>query len=569
MEKIIPVRGLGTSGASEDMAPQELPLSVWSSAENVLFVDGKAINKPKDLEVLKGVNGQVLWAALRYNYSTRKPELVYVSRDAAGTDNIYLLSDDDLLEGSTTPHGRLVSRTGGYTPLDPDTQFWNGFVANGCVVLTNGVDAPQVLQQTDTTFKDLPGWPAGYTAKAMGAWRSVWVAMNVHDPNAPAGYQDKPTMLMYSTPIPDIGQVPTTWEPLDANNQPTGAGFLYLNETDGEIVTGEKLGDYFIVYKTDSIVRLEYTGSIDDPFHARTISFTKGALGTHSVLKAEGVHFVIDGSDIYRFNGEQIESLIEGKYRKTFDREIGLSSGAKDNRLAIDTTTGYLYVFTRTAGSLKFDKAHAFAYKTGTWSRLSLGEVDEVQFGSLMTTSGKDAAGFDNTQEAYDTASRVFDKTSVTSLLYQTFYFKSGRVYVMGQPRVAQEGASCVLKKHAIDFDEVGITQAYSKSIVRIWPLLSNSTGYLILKIWGHRTPTEVVPEENKRLYVIDMSTDERFDVRVNGKYISMELIIDTDLAANWNQYTFQNYKQPPPADQVYHMELTGLDIDLQVMQER
>lgn len=570
---VIKVRGVSTQGISEDVPASELPLEMFSYGENLTFTDGRIENTPELEETLAGVHGEVLWLSTRYNQTTKEPEIIYVSRED-GVDNIYIIKQENLGNTDGTQKGINASRVGGYTAIEINRfSKWQGFSANGVVVLTNGINEPQVLMPTSDQFIDLPNWKPELRCKAMMPFKGVWVAMNISDSTAPVGQENKTNMVMWSEALADVGTYPNSWEPTDL----TGSGFSFLTETGGGVVTGAALRDYFLIYKTDSIVRMDYTGDVFNPFIFRTLDYENGIWSSNSVVQLSDRHFVVCSSDIVMTNGIETQSVSGGKVQNELARLIYNNPNTRDVVLSPDFKRGHIYVLAKTTilGE-PVTQSYVYNYKTGIWSRRKVidGVVDYTTFLPMLEGTATEASSWEDEAGSWDELAvnfeNTWDATRIASVTNNPAVIYNNKVYVYMDYRNRETGDEFLLKKHDIDFDGVqGVDSTFIKSLTNLYPVSTKGRGYLILKIWGHSTAGQEVDESSKKNYVIDLASDHKFDVRVSGRYISYELSMDKDIVSNWESYNFQNYITKPTSQPLVYFDLSGVEYDLSLTQRR
>ena len=575
---IVKVRGIGSAGISEDVPPSELPLSMFSYGEDIVYKDGKLENTPLLDKTLKGVHGEVVWLTLRYNQVTKEPEVVYVGRDANGFDRLYIIKDSNLANTDGTEKGVDASRASAGNPYSiiPSNRFsrWQGFSSNGVVVLTNGSDIPQVLMPDSDTFIDMPNWSVSKRCKSIVAFKGLWVAMNITDQTELSIAQNKTTMVMWSSPLTDIGTVPGSWDPVDQ----TGAGFNFLADTGGAILSGMALSDTFLIYKTDSVIRMDYTGDATNPFYFRTIFQDRGAWSATSIVPLNDKHLVISSYDVYITDGMTYQSVAQGKALDELSTAIFDNPSTEDIVVAPDYSQKHIGVLVKSNElGQKVTRTYNYNYDNGEWSRRSPveGYIDYVTFLPLLETNASATPTWDSTAYSWadvdDTLyESQWDSTSVKGLVSRLAVIQGSEMYTYGKFRARTNGTSFTLKKYDIDFDEIqGVDSSVIKSINALYPITTKAKGYLIVKIWGHDKPGEVVPEENKKFYVLNMEEEHRLDMRVSGRYISYEMFTDEDLVANWDGYSFGNYIEKPQNQPEIYIDLTGIDYNLTLNQRR
>lgn len=582
MAQTIPVRGIGTKGVSVDVSPSELSLEFFDDCSNVYVHDLKVKNTPKIEEVLKGSHGEVQWFGYLYDETTREPRVVYVSRDNTGDDTIQIIEPGDLLLVDGSQMGGDASRGAGYTNISSQPYMrWNGFIQNSTAVLTNGADVPQYLSLDVPTFVDLPGWNPAWSTRVIQPFRGVWIAMHMVDSSAAIAKERQPTVIRWSSPVADYASPPLFWDELDTGNQPTGAGFNVLGESPGEVVTGRTLKDSFLIYKTDSVVRMDYTGAFDAPFSFRTLFEDTGAWGPNSVCSIRNEHFVVGTNDVYITDGFQKRSVITARVKDIFDKLVFSSTKAHDVICTPHYGNEEVYVLIRTknAGGSYETKVLTYNYTQDQWFFRSIEGGSNVTFAGMGAASLQAPVVFDRWDEA-DTMSwdqgteSVEDQwnnfTDVLSISYLMFAIDN-KFYTYGAYRNAISGEDCYIRKSDMDFNQLAGTYSDRiKRVLRLYPIMDpESKGHLIFTLWGHDRPGQVVPESYKKQYLFDCSSDHKIDVSVSGRYVTMEIRTDSNLVANWLDYDFQNNPSIPLVQPVNLVSLAGIDLDLVANQRK
>ena len=219
----------------------------------------------------------------------------------AGLEKVYIFR--------ATTH-KEITKTGGYNATT--SIRWNGGLLGGVPILNNGVDPPQMwLPQDFSTpqlLQDLSNWPTGYTARVIRPFRNFLVALHLND-----GTTDFPQTLRWSHPA-DPGNVPVSWDIADPTRDAGQVDFL---ETPGRFIDSRQLGGVNILYKDDSIWRMQHIGG-DLIFNFAPISRLAGLLSTHAVAAFPGGHALITPDDIVVHNMTDPQSILEGRLRRWF-----------------------------------------------------------------------------------------------------------------------------------------------------------------------------------------------------------------------------------------------------------
>ena len=287
---IVPIREVGKYGVVKDIPPYAAPFGAWYDARNVEFRDMYVVKASGyQAEHTPSVSPYFLTSVLSGNQTY----FVY-----AGLAKVYGWYGDSEAD--------ITRASGDYT--GGETDYWNGTMFNGLMVLNNGVDAPQVWNtpSLSTRLTDLPNWPSGTTATIIRSFKNFLVALGVKTASL-----DDPRMVKWSTDA-DPGTVPSTWDPADATHN---AGEVSLSEGADRLVDCMTLGSVNILYGENSAWVMRYIG------YPYIFSFQKlfssiGLLAQGCVQEFLGRHFVVTMDDIVVHAGGQVESIISHKLRR-------------------------------------------------------------------------------------------------------------------------------------------------------------------------------------------------------------------------------------------------------------
>ena len=141
------------------------------------------------------------------------------------------------------------------------------FVFNELLIVNPAVDAPPQFTNAKVSagsLVELPGWLNDSTGSAIIArivrpFNNRLVAMSVLEEHGAGTGDDvyQPIDFLWSSHITTIASVAAaSWTASTTNT----AGDAFLLDTPGKILDGGQLGEFFIAYKSDSVVRVRETG---------------------------------------------------------------------------------------------------------------------------------------------------------------------------------------------------------------------------------------------------------------------------------------------------------------------
>ena len=199
------------------------------------------------------------------------------------------------------------------------------FVFNELLIVNPGVDAPP--QFTDAavgagSLAELPNWLNDSTGSAIIArivrpFNNRLVAMSILEEHGAGTGDDvyQPIDFLWSSHITTISSLAAaSWTAATSNT----AGDAFLLDTPGKILDGGQLGEFFIAYKSDSVVRVRETG---DTF----------VLAFESIFEDDGIystrcfanignaqHLVVGNYGVYLHDGQsQRQDIAKDKFKDT------------------------------------------------------------------------------------------------------------------------------------------------------------------------------------------------------------------------------------------------------------
>ena len=294
-------------GIVGDTSPYSSDAGVWTSGQNVQFVDGKTQKRKGYSQIFGrlGVSGSAdvtpYWAMPWNNGGTDYWIYAAGTHATNGAINVYRTT------GATSSPALITRSAGAYTI----SKKWNGGVLAGIAYVnsTAAVDKPQYISQGASVLADLPSanWPSTYqSAQVIRTFKQFLIAMNIE-----VSSTQQTNLVGWSDAISDYNALPT-WDITDATQD---AGAVELSSTDGKVLDGQSLKDVFIIYKEDAVWGMQQIGG-DFVFKFTNIFDDVGMLTDNCVASFDGKHFVVGRDDVYVHNGVTKESVISKRMRK-------------------------------------------------------------------------------------------------------------------------------------------------------------------------------------------------------------------------------------------------------------
>jgi hypothetical protein len=351
---------------------------------------------------------------------------------------------------------------------------------------------------------------APYHAERVVPYNGRLVAMNLYnDLGDGAGANDVSSSisLAYSSSIVALNSLSgVQWYAASTNS----AGSVLLTETPGRIVDASQLGDYLMVYKTDSVYRFFDTGS---PFYltGEAVFMEDGVLSERCVVDMGGnKHLVVGNYSIYMHTGgPEMVSLSDQKVEDDFYDDLPTSLEDRALTFAFhDTLNSEIWICYRdiSQDTNAADKgctiALIFDYVEGTFHKRSLPNVNDIIQTEVDGKPQIIAASLDT----------VAGSSSAGSLYILNGTYESGG-FMRWNAR------------------ELGAVDTL-KELNGLYPTSENS---FYIKVYSDNVPT-VHDMSTETAYLFDPTADYKEDFREAGRYytieISMNGVISPEISA-------------------------------------
>jgi len=507
---------IGRKGIVSDKASDLLDPKEWSDGNNIRFTEGRIIKMGGETEI---------WAS-----PTVAPHGLMPWNAASGylwlygsTATIYMVNSS----GTHTNVTRYTSSPGDDDYTAGTRPIWSGGVFNGVPILNhnNLTDPPQSWNSGNSRFEDLPNWPASTYTKIIRPFKNYLIAVDVTKSGTRYPYTVK-----WSDQA-DPGSVPGSWDETDATVE---AGENSLAETGGYILDCLPVGDTNIIYKEDAIWSMQYIGGAYI-FRFDGILNTTGILAPRCVAEFYRRHFVVGTNDVFLFNGQQAESVINERMRRwlynTIHGDYYLNTFVVPNYVAKEMWI----CFVETGHATTYcNKALIWNWSDNTWTIRDLDDMAHINYGQVATSTA---------------AAISFDSSSGTTFDNDTGTFGEGALNPAEWQLVGADPAGTRLLH--IDDDYTFDGTSYDSYMERTGisftgqldqygnPLSDGSVRKFLRAIYPHIEITGDVTFDiyvgwQDRLedsitwtgpYTYDPATQDRVDCRVNGKYFAIKFV--------------------------------------------
>jgi len=497
--QITPEIDFSSVGLITDVPAHALPQGAWSDCLNVRVKDGS----------VQGVNSFEDSFTVHSNYSSSKPVAITQWTPAGSSFlNIAYIIKSEHVSDSANKGRVFVYNTGTQVtaeitdatlPFTIDDKYPPQlFVFNGLLICNPGTGMPTYITAGETTNGNLvvlPGWlsMAGTQyARIIRPFKNRLIAMSFFDDKGTASLSDDsayPVDFAWSSHITALDSLTgASWQASTTNT----AGDAFLTQTSGRILDGGQLGEFFIAYKTDAVVRVYETG---DTF----------ILGFDSIFEDDGIystrcfanigdsqHLVVGNYGVYLHDGQsQRQDIAKGIFQDTmFDLVKGSD---KDKSFTFQQTRDkevwFCFRETGTTGS-GCNKAFVFNYMNQSVHIRTLPDVTDLYETEI-----------DGQLAIYAAAdSPTIKQLSNTALESSGWFTRTD--------------------------DSLGSSDKY-KAINQIFPESTGSFKISIVSSGGPLTTSELDTQFNLKDKVYDPALTYKLDVRDSGRYLNMRVTMN------------------------------------------
>ena len=284
----LPIRNLGSTGVLTDPNPYNLPITGFTSGNNVRFDEGKVRRSP----VFRTVKNSLGF----------DPRAAFGVVPDSGFDTVLMVSDDYQIREYA--NNTVLNRSGSITATSDPRAFTMCSLAD--VVYINRPDRVPVFRVDGASnFADLTHWDSTWRTVSLRPFGDFMLALNVTE-----GATNYPNRVRFSNLV-SANSIPDSW---DENDTQKSAGFNDLVQMQTAIVDGAQLGTNFIIYSSTEAMLVEFVGGTFI-FNYRKLFSDEGCINQNCIAEADGKHFVFGTHDIYVTDGTTKVSICDEKTR--------------------------------------------------------------------------------------------------------------------------------------------------------------------------------------------------------------------------------------------------------------
>ncbi|MGZ5053314.1 MAG: hypothetical protein ACXWAT_00065 [Methylobacter sp.] len=509
---LVKVQNVGQIGLNKDLSQHELPVNAWTDCKNIRFLDGYA--------------SQFLGYGEVYNSPSVTPQHVLPCNVAGARYWIYASAAKTYcvtISGGVAVHTDITH----LTPRTGVVNHWTSTLLSGVPIMNAGDTATVPMAwalNTANPFVDLANWPASTYCKSIRAYKNYLIALNITK-----GATNYPYMVKWSHPA-DPGALPASWDQTDATKQ---AGEYDIAEGSDPIVDGMQLRDSFMVYKENSIWRMDFVGG-NYIFKFSKVLGTSGALNRNCIADIDGQHVVLTSNDVIIHDGQSATSILDKATRRWLFQNMDVNNYGNAFVFA-NPFFNEVCICYPSIGSTSCDKSLIYNYKDRTVSQRDMPNANHAAYGpvenGLTGNWNADSASWNSDLTLWDGPDYVPSNARciLASANTKLYLLDASAAYDSSIP-------SAYLERRGLSF---GAPESI-KLVRGIRPRITGNVGDTVLISIGSQSDPWSDPTYTTMTHTIGSTIAN--DCLVSGRYISIKFSTGT----------------------AYQMRLDSYDIDLE-----
>ena len=516
----IPIHNVGSMGIIKDVPAHLLPPEAWSDGQNVRF---------KNNNVVKFTGHQDVFGT-----PTVVPYWAMAAGDAVNAFWLYT-SLTKVYGTDGTTHADLTRAAGGDYSTTGD-QLWSGGILGGIPVISNGVDDPQSWDAVGLGQKlvDLPNWPASTICRVIRPFKNYLIALNVTKSGT-----SSPHMVKWSHPAA-AGAVPSTWDEADATKD---AGENELSDAQaGVILDGMGLRDTFIIYKERSTWGMQpIVGNLI--FRFFPIFTQQGILAPGCAVEyADGKHFVLSGEDIFIHNGQQMQSVLDKKWRTFLNNTLDQTNYTR-SFVVLNPLEHEVWACIPQTGDDYPTLALVWNYIDNQIGVRELpGGISHIALGAIP---GSESVVWDSDSEVWDDDASVWDEQTFRGFQARLLQSNKNSTALQQLDSTNQFDGSNITSfiqrdgLAVVGVDRQGNPKAdfeIRKLVKRLWPKLTG--GPVNVRVGTQESLDGTITWQATQAF--DPATQKYLDVMANGRLISVRFESNTNVGWGLQGYDLE-----------------------------
>ena len=383
-------------GLITDQPTHSLAEGAWSESLNVRAKDGsvEGVNSFAD-SFASTISGEPYAVTQWTPTGSNDLFIAYILKDTSDIGRVFVY---DTTSAATVEITNLVVVGSANASFTLDDEFPPQiFVFNDNLIVNPATGTPQhmtvaaietkISTGSGTSLVDLPNWVtyAGGVkaiARVIRPFKNRLVAMSLLDDKDTSTDTDDEAYsidFLWSTNISVVGSLDAMqWVAATTND----SGDAFLTQSPGKIIDGGELGDVFIAYKSDAVIRMSASGDAVYPFSFESIAEDDGIFSTRCFANiGNQQHLVIGNYGVYLLDSNgQKKHIAKGIFQDTMYGLIKASE--KERAFAFQQTRDkeVWFCFSSSANSgAGCDRAYVWDYEGQKLHYRSLPNITDIQ----------------------------------------------------------------------------------------------------------------------------------------------------------------------------------------------
>ena len=514
---ILPVRDLGSVGVVTDISPYNIPINAYNVAINTRFDEGKVLRAP----IFRNIKD-----TLGFN-----PRFTYGIVPTNGFDTVLVVSDAWNIQEYA--NATLSNRSGSISG-STDPRPYTGTSLADITYLNRPDRIPVYRDSTTSNFADLPNWTANWRANSLRSYGDFLLGIGMYE-----GTNSYLTRVRWSNLV-QANAYPDSWDETDTTKS---AGFNDLVQIKTELIDGATLGSNFILYASDQVWLMEFTGGTFI-FNFRKLFTDVGIINTNCVVEVEGKHYVFDNQDIYIHDGTSKQSICDERVKNFIFNSISI---ADSDRCFVQHNSGLNEImfcyksgdqYTAFPNATRCNRAAVYNYRNDSWSFMDLPNVSSGTTANVnsVATYATSTSTYALTGGTYWGQGDSFVRhTLMVGEILTTDGLTSDKLYGVDLADTGQmafqldtEATKPVyLERTGLDLDEAGLGASQYVVCTRIYPQADtiNTNDTTLTFEFGASDIPRATPTYSTSVS-FDIAADHKIDSRAAGRYLSYRITI-------------------------------------------
>ncbi len=483
----------GNTGVISDLPHSKAPIDAWSDAKNVRFRDGQVSKIGGYMPVMKTTLGTET-----------------IRRIHAYDKLWYYATDDNLFRTDGATHTSVHS----FTTTLANTTDWSSVEVEGAVYFNNPTIKPLGKTPDAASFSELSGWKDDWRCNVIYGFRNFILALGMEEGGK--SYSQRVRWSKRAEP----NALPSGWD---------DASYVDLPSAVGSIVAVKALGATLLIYTTDEIYRLSYTGG-DTVFRIEKAYAAAGALTPDAVAEFENKHFVVSKADIFVTTGTSRTSVASGRVSRKVSSELLQSNPAVISVVANYFQNEIWMFYNNNVDSDLAENVAIWNWKNGSWTFADVPPLTTAVISKVPSQSVRNWDYFDDNSlpphwedqlESWRGTGQDYAQQSIIAGgAHGTFYALDQEGY-----SVDKDGKKLPLNvyllKENVDIHKMEQFPSNHIRVTAMYPYMSG-TGSVLFRIGSSDLPQGSTVWGDS--YTLDVANDYKLDTRLHGRFLTFRI---------------------------------------------